>query len=400
MTDTSTRAAGRPLRIVEIETFGRGGLAHYAYNLSTALAQRGHDVTLVTASGYELDGRTTSPSGVRVMDIVGRLERRAGAWFRKVGALVDAFAVTRLVRRLRADVVHLHCTNQIALAYLILLRSTGIPVVFTAHVVTPHERSAVQDTIHRWTHRLSRLLIAHSDFDRNRLVEEGGVRPERVVVLPHGEYGFFAPETGLVDRTVARRELGIASDADVALFFGYIREYKGLDVLLESWPAVLASRPQARLLIAGDPVQLPPGRRQELERVATQVGAIHRLEYVPFSEVSRYFAASDVLVLPYRHVSQSGVLFLALALGLPVIATRVGALPEVLTDGESGLLVTPGSSAELARALSTLLGDAALRSRLAAGGRAVAAQYTWPSIAEGTESVFRSLIDRSIQRGA
>jgi glycosyltransferase involved in cell wall biosynthesis len=400
MTDTSTRAAGRPLRIVEIETFGRGGLAHYAYNLSTALARRGHDVTLVTASGYELDGRTTSPSGVRVMDIVGRLERRAGAWFRKVGALVDAFAVTRLVRRLRADVVHLHCTNQIALAYLILLRSTGIPVVFTAHVVTPHERSAVQDTIHRWTHRLSRLLIAHSDFDRNRLVEEGGVRPERVVVLPHGEYGFFAPETGLVDRIVARRGLGIAADADVALFFGYIREYKGLDVLLESWPAVLASRPQARLVIAGDPVQLAPGRRQELERLATQVGAIHRLEYVPFSEVSRYFAASDVLVLPYRHVSQSGVLFLALALGLPVIATRVGALPEVVTDGESGLLVTPGSSAELARALSTLLGDAGLRSRLAAGGRAAAARYTWPSIAEGTESVFRSLIDRSIQRGA
>ncbi len=85
-----------------------------------------------------------------------------------------------------------------------------------------------------------------------------------------------------------------------------------------------------------------PARRRELEAAAARVGAIHRFAYIPFEDVPRYFAAADVLVLPYRHVSQSGVLFLALALGLPVVATRVGALPEVVRDGESALLVAPG----------------------------------------------------------
>lgn len=388
MADTSR--THHPLRIVQIETFGRGGLMHYAFNLSAALAQRGHEVTLVTASGHELDGRVL-PQGLRVMESVGRLGRRAGVWIRKVEALVDALVVTRLVRRLRPDVVHLHCTNQIALAYLILLRAIRAPVVFTAHVVTPHERSTLQDAVHRWTHRLSRLVIAHSAHDRARLMSESGLDAGRVVILPHGEYGFFDGEGTASDRAAAREALGVGADDEVALFFGYIREYKGLDVLLAAWPPVAAARPMARLLIAGDPVRLEAPRREELQALAARVGAISRFEYVPFSEVSRHFAAADVLVLPYRHVSQSGVLFLALALGLPVIATRVGALPEVLEDGESALLVPPESPRELSAALSRVLSDPDLRARLSAGGRRVAARYSWPSIAEATEAAYRAL---------
>jgi 2-deoxystreptamine N-acetyl-D-glucosaminyltransferase/2-deoxystreptamine glucosyltransferase len=146
--------------------------------------------------------------------------------------------------------------------------------------------------------------------------------------------------------------------------------------------------------VAGDPVRLDAARREALLAAATRVGAVHRFGYVPFSEVSAYIAVADVLVLPYRHVSQSGVLFLALAEGLPVVATRVGALPEVLRDGESGVLVPPESPAALAEALIRVLADGDLRRRLAAGGRAVAARHTWPAIAEQTESALAGLIDR------
>ena len=121
---------------------------------------------------------------------------------------------------------------------------------------------------------------------------------------------------------------------------------------------------------------------------------IQRFGYVPFADVTRYFAAADVLVLPYRHVSQSGVLFLALSLDLPVVATRVGALPEVLRDGESGLLVPPESPGALAEALVRALGDRDLRRSLAEGGRLVAAHHSWASIAEQTESAFERLVSR------
>lgn len=404
--DHTTGAPAVPLRIVQIETFGRGGLAHYVHNLAGALAGRGHDVTLVTAEGYEFEGRPLPP-GMRVVPVIARATRRgrtvlpAGALavVRKAEALADAVMVARLVRRLGPDLVHLHCTNQIALAYLILLRAAGVPVIVTAHVVTAHERSRFQDAVHRRLHRLSPRIIAHSTFDRQRLIDEFAVEPGRVRVLPHGDYGFFASGAAAVDPVAARRSLGLDREAEVALFFGYIREYKGLDLLLEAWPAIAAARPRARLVIAGDPVQLEASRREELLAAARRVGAIARFAYVPFTEVSRYFAAADALVLPYRAVSQSGVLFLALALGLPVVATRVGALPEVLDDGQSAILVEPESPAALAAAVGRTLGDPVLRATLAAGGRQVAARYSWPSIAAATEAAYADLLEGS-QRGS
>lgn len=388
------------MRILQIETFGRGGLTHYAYNLSCALAERGHEVTLVTTAAYELEGRSL-PANVRVVKVIARRKRRIGGarpafarrLARRVEAVVDAWVVARLARRLRPDVIHLHCTNPISLWYLILLRRLRATLVATAHVITPHERIPLQEAIYRRIHDIGQLVIAHSDFDRRRLVEEFAVDPERVVVIPHGEYGFFGQGAERGDRETARRSFGLEPGEEVALFFGYIREYKGLDLLLEAWPTVEEARPGARLLVGGDPVRLDPARRQELESWATRLGAVLRFDYVPFSEVSRYFGAADLLVMPYRHISQSGVLYLALALGVPVVATRVGALPEVLQDGDSALLVPPESPAALAEALIRVLGDAELRERLAAGGRRVAEEHSWPAVAERTESAFDRLAD-------
>ena len=97
--------------------------------------------------------------------------------------------------------------------------------------------------------------------------------------------------------------------------------------------------------------------------------------------------------MPYRRISQSGVLYLALSLGVPVVATNVGALPEVLRDGESALLVPPGSPADLARALQRSLMDDELRRRLAEGGRQVAESHSWPAIAARTEEAFARLVE-------
>ncbi len=387
------------MRLLEVETFGRGGLTHYAYNLSRALAERGHEVTLATGAGYELEGRRDLPANVRVIRQIGRFTRRPRpSWpalalrlARRVEAVLDAIAVTALARRLRPDVIHLHCTNPVALVYLSLLRRLRVPLVATAHVVTPHEPIRFQNAVYRRIHRLADLVVAHSEVDRGRLIEEFAVDPGRVIVIPHGEYGFFETRGGAVDRGQARESLGLRSADEVALFFGYIREYKGLDVLLDAWPAVAEARPRARLVVAGDPVRLAAARRQELEQRATRLGAIHRFEYIPFSDVPRYFAAADVLAMPYRRISQSGVLFLALSLGLPVVATRVGALPEMLRDGDSALLVAPESPTALGEALARALGDPELRNRLARSGRRVAAEHSWTSIAERTEAAFARL---------
>jgi glycosyltransferase involved in cell wall biosynthesis len=388
------------MRILEVETFGRGGLVHYCYNLSRALGGRGHDVTIATAAGCEL-GAHPLPPNVRLVEVLGRVTHRRGAslpavalpWVRRAEALSDVVAVAALARRLRPDVVHLHSTNPIALAHLMLLRRMRARVAVTAHVVTAHERTRRQDAVSRRIHRASPFIIAHSDVDRKRLVTEFGIDPARITVIPHGEYGFLAPAGAAADRTAARHRLGLDSDDEVALFFGYIREYKGLDVLLDAWPAVVRARPRARLVVAGDPVRLAPARRDELAARARSLGALIRFEYIPLDDVPWYLACADALVLPYRHISQSGVLLLALAAGLPVVATRVGGLPGMLEDGESALLVPPESPAALGAALVRVLGDAELRCRLSRGGRRVADAHAWPAIAARTEAAFLRLVE-------
>lgn len=154
------------------------------------------------------------------------------------------------------------------------------------------------------------------------------------------------------------------------LFFGRIRAYKGLDLLRDAWALVAAERPGATLRVVGD---------GKLDAVAPGLAALPGVtidqRWVPDEEMAAVVAAAGTLVLPYREASQSGVLPIALALGVPAVATAVGGLGEQLRDGESGLQVAPEPRA-LADAMLRMLDDPALRARLAAGAKAAGAALT------------------------
>ncbi|MBI4865121.1 MAG: glycosyltransferase [Candidatus Riflebacteria bacterium] len=227
-----------------------------------------------------------------------------------------------------------------------LLERRGLPTAFLCHNVAPHEGSLVDRLLTRWAFARARAFVLHAEVDRAALGElrQGAA----VVVNPHPAYEQFIPGRR-IDQLEARRRLGLRGSR-VLLFFGLIRAYKGVRTLLTAF-ARLAGDPELELVVAGECYE-PEG---EYRRLIEELGIVSRVRFVnrfiPNEEVAPYFAACDLVVLPYHTASQSGVVQIAYAMERPVLATRVGGLPEVIFEGETGLLVPPLDADALAGAV-------------------------------------------------
>ena len=164
-----------------------------------------------------------------------------------------------------------------------------------------------------------------------------------------------------------------------------LRPYKGLDVLLDAWPAVRAAVPDAHLLVAGRVL----GDEASAARAQATEGVIADLRFTPTAEFVGAMLRADVVALPYRRIDQSGVLFAALALGRPIVASRVGGFAEGVEQTGAGVFVPPDDPAALAAALIAVLDDPARRAAMAAASRAAAdGPFAWDAIAAATEHVY------------
>lgn len=239
----------------------------------------------------------------------------------------------------------------------------GHPCIFLCHNVVPHEASCL-DRLLSWC-ALSRAsgFVVHSKIDEEPVARFAPGRPVRV--NPHPIYTQFGSVEGDDTERVqqARRKFGLTA-ARVLLFFGLIRSYKGLKVLLKAM-ASLRDDPDLVLVVAGECYEPEREYRSLIDQLGIGSRVVFTNRFIPNEEVQTYFTAADVLVLPYLSASQSGVIQIAYALGRPVIATRVGGLPEVVFPGQTGLLIPPGDVDALAMAV---------REFFRAGGRQAFAQ--------------------------
>lgn len=270
------------------------------------------------------------------------------------------------------------------------------PLLYLCHNVLPHERAGGP-----WVWLIRQVLrrgqgwLVHSAADEAELRgllhldELGGVTE-----APHRVYRGFLPLFALgepEDRAAARAKLGLTDVEDVILFFGFVRPYKGLDLLLEAWPEVLRARPGAKLVVVGEfwePVAQFKARAETLG-VLDSLRIVDR--YVPEAALGTYFGAADLLALPYRSATGSAVLPLALHHGLPVVATAVGGLPEALASGACGVLVPPEDPSALATAITQVLDSPQLLARLREGVAREREGLGWSGLVVRIEAAARDL---------
>jgi glycosyltransferase involved in cell wall biosynthesis len=299
----------------------------------------------------------------------------------KVRGLLGYYArLFRLLFQHRGQVVHfcgLLDQRLILLDGLLLtlvLRLCAGRYLHTAHNALPHGRrqSRLFCAIYRWIYRLPHTIIAHSPSVADELHRDFGVPRHRLRVISIG-LNEEVPATDL-SPAEARRQLGLPPSGPLALFFGKIEPYKGLDLLAAAWAQVRT--PAAHLVIAGWCPDATLARDLRARFTASPGPArVHWREgFVPNAEVALLLRAADVVVLPYRHISQSGVIFLCLRFGVPIVATRVGSMADFI-DAEAGVLSAPDDPAAFAAALDQVLTDPARFDRHRIATRAAA--YRW-----------------------
>jgi glycosyltransferase involved in cell wall biosynthesis len=222
---------------------------------------------------------------------------------------------------------------------------------------------------------------------RQALMVEAGLPPEHLVSVPTGiDLSRFSPAR--VPRQDGKRLLGLPENALVLGIAATLRSWKGHDYLLEALSRLAAEMPRVRLLVAGD-----GPRRQHIESRIAELGVGDKVLMLgQRSDMPEVLAAMDVFVLPsYANEGVPQAIMQAMAMALPVVSTRVGAIDEAVIHEETGLLVEPRNPDALAEALSHLLSDEALRSRMGdAGRRRALERFSIQHMADRMEDIFRA----------
>jgi len=225
-----------------------------------------------------------------------------------------------------------------------MTRGIGERTVFVCHNVLPHESSPLDRLLIRTAFRSQRSFVVHSLEDRDNLL---AIRSDALVeVNPLPTFDMF--KRGGYTRSSARESLGVGGA--VVLFFGLVRSYKGLDVLLEAFARSIRRIP-ATLLVVGEFYERKERYAARIEELGIGKSVIIIDRYVPDEEVEKYFMACDVVALPYLSATQSAIVQVAYSFDLPVIVTSVGGLPEVVENGSTGYVVPPNDAEALAGAI-------------------------------------------------
>lgn len=368
---------------------GRGGLDYYDLALARSLADLGVAVTLYTSDSTQLP--TDVPFEVRRP--YERIYGPSPAWRRGLRYLFGMFRAYRHMRWTHVRVCHLHLFNVGVLEWLqvVVSRLFGIRVVITAHDVTAFVQGLSRHRLERWVYRHADHVIAHNMMSHHELRQRFGVPNDRIAVIPHGNY---VSSIRSIPKEAARARLDLGAERRVVLFFGQIKKVKGLDLLIEAAACARKAVPKLYLVIAGRPWkdEFKPYQKQ-IDRLGLATSCRCDIRYISNDDVPYYYAAADLIALPYRRIYQSGVLLMAMSYAKAVLAADLPGMKEIIQHGQNGLLFKAEDAHDLAMQLITHLQDIAECERI--GGRArdyVTEHHDWKAIGLTTADCYRRLI--------
>jgi glycosyltransferase involved in cell wall biosynthesis len=383
-----------------------GGDKPYALGLAKALSSQ--RIFLDFIGSDDVGPSLNDNPRVRFLNLRGDQRPEASRMAKVIRVLNYYARLVRYAATSKPKIFHILWNNKFELCDRTLLmlyyKFLGKKIVLTAHNVNIRRRDSNDTLMNRFTLRVQYLLcdqiFVHTKGMKTELVTDFGVPEDEVSVIPFG-INNTVPKTTLTTLE-AKRRLGIIGSDKAILFFGNIAPYKGLEFLITAFIEVANQDRSYRLIIVGKPKQ-SENYWNEIRRNIAHSGLrdriIERIEYIPDEETELYFKAADVLVLPYTHIFQSGVLFLGYSFGLPAIAADVGSLKEEIIEGKTGFVFKRQDSFDLAKLITNYFESELFRnleSRRPEIKKYANDQYSWDKVGRITTTVYSNLLNSDL----
>lgn len=280
-------------------------------------------------------------------------------------------------------------------------KACGKKLIFTAHDIN-YRKLVGSDTLInslslKFMYRIVDHIVVHTEKMKAELVENYNVREDKISLIPFG-INEVMPKTDLT-RDQARKKLNLKTVEKVLLFFGNIAPYKGLEYLIRALVHLRETHPDFRLIIAGrikvECQEYWTNIQKIIDEHNLEGMIVKRIEYIPEEEAEVYFKAADVLILPYKNIFQSGLIYTSYHFGLPVVAADVGSLREDVVEGRTGFIFRPEDPKDLAEKIVTYYRSdifrdlEATRERIIKHGKE---NHSWEMTGDKTYSLYRRLL--------
>lgn len=379
-----------------------GGDRHYALGLASALIANDIGFDFIGSDELVALELQTSP-GVNFLNLRGSTRVDAHILVKVLRLATYYLKLIHYSFMCDATIFHILWNNKFdffdRIVLMIYYRCLGKRVVLTAHNINAGKRDGNDSCLNRFSlriqYRLADHILVHTEKMKAELLADFGVPTEKATVIPYGINDRVA-DTSLT-AVEAKERLGLKRDENALLFFGAITAYKGLEYAVRALAELRASSQHYRLIIAGRPkgdVGYWKSVKEEISRNDLDRKVIIKSEFIPDADIEMYFKAADVLLLPYTHIFQSGVLFLGHSFGLPVIAADVGSLKEEIIDGVTGLMFKPKDPFDLADAINRYFASDLfqnLESRRLVIKKYASEQHSWNRVASITSALYVKL---------
>jgi len=368
---------------------GHGGMDYYDFGFCSGLAKAGVEVSLYTCD-------ETSIKNDDSIDIIFAYQRIFGSqskWLRGARYIKGTLhsLIKSKIEGVRICHFHFFQVGIMELFNVIMAKILRMRVVITAHDIETFISKLSVPGLVRLCYSFGDRIVAHNKWSAKELLNKVGVPQKKISIIPHGNY---VRSLGQVpDKLVARDQLGIKKSGKVLLCFGQIKKVKGLDLLLSALPEVIERHPDTILVIAGKLWKDDYSRyKRIIEKYGLKPFCIEEIRYIPNKEVALYYAAADIVVLPYRRIYQSGVLLMAMSYGKPVLTSDLEGMKEIVRDNHTGFLFETENIKSLSDRLNDILSDSTKMKLVASNGYdLIKTEFSWKKVGAMTAECYKSL---------